>query len=90
MKNSIKQMIELCRSCQRDNAKKYNKNKGKEVCRRATTDNNVSYAGEGRRGNNKPRGEQLRLDAGMSQSSNLILYAMIGIAVLGIYMQYKS
>ena len=32
----------------------------------------------------------LSADAGMSQGSNLILYAMIGIAVLGIYMQYKS
>ena len=38
-----------------------NKNKGKEVCRRTTVDNHVSYTGEDRRSNNEPRGEQLRV-----------------------------
>ena len=37
-------------------------NKGKEVCRRTiTSDSNVPYAGEGRRGYHEPRREQLRV-----------------------------
>ena len=36
-------------------------NKGKEVCRRATTDDHVPHTGESRRGHNEPRGEQLRV-----------------------------
>ena len=40
---------------------RYNKHKDKVVCRRVTTGSNVPYTGESRRGNNEPRGEQLRL-----------------------------
>ena len=32
----------------------------------------------------------LSADAGTSQGSNLLLYIMIGIAILGMYLQYKS
>ena len=32
----------------------------------------------------------LSADAGTSSSSNIILCAMIGIAILGMYLQYKS
>ena len=32
----------------------------------------------------------LSADAGTSSGSNIILYAMIGIALLGMYLQYKS
>ena len=32
----------------------------------------------------------LSADAGMSSGSNLTLYVMIGIAILDIYLQYKS
>ena len=40
---------------------KNNKSKGKKVCRRTTVNDNVSYAGEGRKGHHEPRGEQLRV-----------------------------
>ena len=32
----------------------------------------------------------LSADAGTSNDSSIILYAMIGIAILGMYLQYKS
>ena len=32
----------------------------------------------------------LSADAGTSSGSNIILYAMIGIVILGMYLQYKS
>ena len=32
----------------------------------------------------------LSADAGMASGSNLLVYVMVGIAILGIYLQYKS
>ena len=65
-----------------------NKNKGKEACRRATTDSNVPYSMN--QEENIYGLFSLSADAGTSQGSNLTLYAMIGIAILGMYMHYKS
>ena len=68
-------------------------NKGKEVCRRTITNENVPYAGESRRGYHEENNYglfSLSADAGAASGSNLLFYAMAGIAILGIYLQYKS
>ena len=74
-----------------------NKNKGKEVCRRLTTTDkdNVTYSGEGSEATTNHEENNyglfsLSADVGTAQGSNLLLYITIGLAILGMYLQYKT
>ena len=62
--------------------------KGKEVCRRTITEDNVPHAGESRRGHEENNYGlfSLSADAGTASGSNLLFYAMVGIAILGMYL----
>ena len=55
-----KSYLEAAKTTMPKSARNSKSNKGKEVCRRATTDDQVPHTGEGRRGHNLPQGEQLR------------------------------
>ena len=59
-RSKTKSYLEAAKTTMPKGARNSKNNKGKEVCRRATTDDHVPYTVEGRRGHNKPRREQLR------------------------------